>query len=191
MMNFTREYYPYPLGVRYLEEKGKKGLFVSLVSENEKCGIVLFDRKTGEELGKYPFLPEQRVGKVFYQSIFNIEPKNVSYLFYEGDKLMADKRAKGFAGADSFGEPKGDADYKGIVEEKAYDWEADRLPKLPYEECIAYCLHVRGFTKHNTSGVRGKGTFAGIIEKIPYLKELGITTLELQPAYEFNEMPKL
>ncbi len=190
MMNFTRDYYPYPLGVRYIEEKGKKGLFASFVSEHEGCGIVLFDRKTGEELGKYPFSQEQKVGKVFYRTILNIEPKNVSYLFYEGDKLVADKRAKGFSGADSFGEAKGEDDYKASVEEKAYDWGADRLPKLPYEECVAYCLHVRGFTKHNTSGVRAKGTFWGIIEKIPYLKELGVTTLELQPAYEFNEMSR-
>lgn len=190
MMNFTRDYYPYPLGVRYLEEKGKKGLFASYVSESEDCGIVLFDRKTGEELRKYPFSAEQRVGKVYYQVVSDIEPKNVSYLFYEGDKLIADRRAKGFAGTDCFGEVKAEADYKAIVEEKTYDWGTDKLPKLPYEDCIAYCLHVRGFTKHNTSGVKGKGTFAGIVEKIPYLKELGITTLELQPAYEFNELPK-
>ena len=190
MMNISQKLYPYPLGVRYFEEKGKKGLFASYVSEKEECGIVLFDRKTGDELGKYSFTPEQRIGKVYYQTILNIESKNVSYLFYEEDKPVADRHARGFVGADSFGEAKGETDYKAIIEEKAYDWGTEKLPKLPYEECVAYCLHVRGFTKHNTSGVRGKGTFAGIIEKIPYLKELGITTLELQPAYEFNEQPK-
>lgn len=189
MMNFAREYYPYPLGVRYVEEKGEKGLFTSFVSESEECGIVLFDRRSGVELSRYPFSKERRVGKVYYQMLSDIEPKNISYLFYEGNKLVADKRAKGFAGADCFGEAKGDADYKAVVEEKTYDWGTDSLPKLPYEECIVYCLHVRGFTKHNSSGVKAKGTFAGIIEKIPYLKELGITTLELQPAYEFNELP--
>jgi len=190
MMNFAREYYPYPLGVRYVEEKGKKGLFASFVSESENCGIVLFDRRTGEELKRYPFSQEQRIGKVFYQTIPNVEPKNISYLFYDGDKLVADRRAQGFAGKDCFGEPKGEADYRAVVEEKAYDWGCDRLPKLSYEESIIYCLHVRGFTKHSTSGVKGKGTFAGIMEKLPYLKELGVTTLELQPAYEFNELPK-
>jgi glycogen operon protein len=52
-------------------------------------------------------------------------------------------------------------------------------------------MHVRGFTKHSSSGVKGKGTFAGIVEKIPYLKELGVTTVELQPIYEFNEKPAI
>ena len=51
-------------------------------------------------------------------------------------------------------------------------------------------MHVRGFTRHSSSGVKGKGTFDGVIEKIPYLKDLGITTVELQPIYEFNEMPE-
>lgn len=190
MMNLTREYYPYPLGVRYFEEKGRKGLAASYVSENEECGVMLFDRKTGEELGKYSFPAEQRIGNVHFQTIMDIEPKKVSYLFYEGNRMVADRRARGFCGTDEFGVPKGEDDFKAIPEEKSYEWEEDKLPKLPYEECIAYCLHVRGFTKHNSSGIRGKGTFAGIVEKIPYLKELGITTLELQPAYEFNELPK-
>ena len=140
MMNFAREYYPYPLGVRYVEENGKKGLFASFVSESENCGIVLFDRRNGEELKRYPFSQEQRIGKVFYQTIPNVEPKNISYLFYDGDKLVADRRAQGFAGTDCFGEPKGEADYRAVVEEKAYDWGCDRLPKLSYEESIITIL---------------------------------------------------
>lgn len=193
MMNLTIDYYPYPLGVRCVEEKGKKGLFVSYVSdvsESVECGIVLFDQKSGEKLAEYPFNDRQRIGKVYFQTIENVEPGKVSYLFYEGNKLIADRHAKGFAGSDIYGEPKGEEDYKAILETKAYNWGTDKRPKLPYEECVVYCLHVRGFTKHSTSGVKGKGTFAGIIEKLPYLKELGITTLELQPAYEFNELQK-
>ena len=60
-----------------------------------------------------------------------------------------------------------------------YDWEEDRLPQIPYEECIIYRIHPRGFTKHPSSGVEQakRGTFAGIVDKIPYLKELGVTTL--------------
>ncbi len=75
-----------------------------------------------------------------------------------------------------------------VLSYREYDWEDDTFPKLAYEDSIVYCMHVRGFTRHASSGVKGKGTFLGIQEKIPYLKELGVTTLELQPVYEFPEI---
>lgn len=68
-----------------------------------------------------------------------------------------------------------------------FAWEGDRYPETEYSDTIMYQLHVRGFTRHRASGVRHKGTFAGIIEKIPYLKELGITALLLLPCYDFDE----
>ena len=60
--------------------------------------------------------------------------------------------------------------------------------QLPWSEVVVYSTHVRGFTKHASSGVKAKGTFAGVAEKIPYLKELGINQLELMPVYEFAEV---
>ncbi|WMC92747.1 hypothetical protein [Kineothrix sp. MB12-C1] len=60
--------------------------------------------------------------------------------------------------------------------------------KIPYSNSILYCLNVRAFTKHRSSGIAHKGTYQGLIEKIPHLKELGITAVELMPAYEFNEV---
>ncbi len=68
-----------------------------------------------------------------------------------------------------------------------YDWCEDEAPRLSYGDSIIYCLHVRGFTKHSSSHVKHKGTFLGIQEKIDYIKDLGVTTLELMPAYEFCE----
>lgn len=189
-MNMTQKFYPYPLGVQYFEQKGIKGINAAFSSKERECGIVLFDQRTGEEVSRHPFLPENKVGRVYYQTITGIDPQKISYLFYEGERLIADWHAKGFAGKDVYGEAKDAEDYKAVLEQKVYDWGEDRLPQIPYEDCVAYCLHVRGFTRHSSSGVKAKGTFAGIIEKIPYLKELGITTLELQPVYEFNELPK-
>ena len=69
-----------------------------------------------------------------------------------------------------------------------YDWENDRPPRIPLTETIIYELHVRGFTRHESSGVNHPGTFQGIIEKIDYLKHLGITAVELLPIQEFDEM---
>ncbi len=78
--------------------------------------------------------------------------------------------------------------YKARVVNSDYDWGNCTQPKLPFEELIIYELHVRGFTQDGSSGVKNKGTFAGIREKIPYLKELGINAVEMMPIFEFDEM---
>jgi len=74
-----------------------------------------------------------------------------------------------------------------VIEASGYDWEGDTPLNRPMEECIIYEAHVRGFTQSPSSGVRHPGTFAGLIEKIPYLKNLGITAVELLPIFDFDE----
>lgn len=68
-----------------------------------------------------------------------------------------------------------------------FDWQNDKKPGFDYSDIIAYQLHVRGFTAHTSSKVKNRGKFKGIIEKIPYLKDLGINQIVLMPAYEFYE----
>jgi glycogen operon protein len=70
---------------------------------------------------------------------------------------------------------------------RPFQWQEDVPPLTPFEDSIIYELHVRGFTSHPSSGVRRPGTFAGLAEKIPYLKELGVTAVELLPIHEFDE----
>ena len=70
---------------------------------------------------------------------------------------------------------------------KPYDWEEDAPPLTPHEDSVIYELHVRGFTCSPTSGVAQPGTYLGLVEKIPYLKELGITAVELLPVHEWDE----
>ena len=74
-----------------------------------------------------------------------------------------------------------------VVDMTGYDWEGDEPLNRPMSETIIYEMHVGGFTKSPTSGVEHPGTFAGVIEKIPYLKELGVTAVELLPVFEFDE----
>lgn len=69
-----------------------------------------------------------------------------------------------------------------------FDWAGDAPPKIPYESMILYKLHVRGFTKHPSAKVRRRGTFEGIVEKLPYLKELGVNAIELMPVMDFPEI---
>ncbi|MGI6656461.1 MAG: glycogen debranching protein [Desulfobulbus sp.] len=74
-----------------------------------------------------------------------------------------------------------------LLDHEPYDWEGDRPLNIPLKDTIIYELHVRGFTRHPSSGVRHPGTYRGVIEQIPYLKELGITAVELLPVTDFDE----
>ena len=76
---------------------------------------------------------------------------------------------------------------RGRFLQRGYDWEGDKRPQIPVQDVIAYSLHVRGFTMHSSSRVKHKGTFLGVREKLPYLKELGINQIQCMPVYEFQE----
>lgn len=176
---------PYPLGAHI--ESG--AIRFSFVSKTGSCGILLFDRATGKALDKIPFLPEDRVGNIYCKTVDNIDAEKLTYQFYEGDKHVPDEYARVFPGKAAYGKERLDTALKAGFLTTDFDWTGDRFPRIPYDRAMVYCMHVRGFTRHSSSNAKHKGTFAGIIEKLPYLKEIGVTTLELQPAYEFTELP--
>jgi isoamylase len=75
-----------------------------------------------------------------------------------------------------------------VVDTTDFDWEGDKPLNIPLKETIIYEVHVRGFTKHPSSGIMAPGTYRGVLEKIPYLKELGVTTIEFLPVQGFNHL---
>lgn len=184
---------PLTLGLRPLKEGCKKGVCFAFpvegkMADQEQCGVIFYDNKTDKCLKKHVIPVENRIGNVVYDTVEEMDNRNISYLFFQGEKLIPDKYAKAYKVQGKYGDRKAAADYKACLYNHDYDWDDSVRPEISYENCIMYCLHVRGFTKHISSGVRAKGTFAGIVEKLSYLKDLGITTLELQPCYEFDEM---
>lgn len=176
---------PYPLGVH----REGSGIRFSFVSRAAVCGILLYDRITGREREKIPFEKKDRIGNVYCRTAKDIDADSVSWLFFEEDRLVADRRGRAFPGRAPYGKPEDVIGLRAAFPAESFDWGEDSFPRIPYHEAAVYCLHVRGFTQHVSSGVRHRGTFAGLVEKIPYLKEIGMTTLELQPAYEFTEIP--
>lgn len=74
-----------------------------------------------------------------------------------------------------------------VVDHTGFDWQGDMPLNRPLEDSVIYEMHVRGFTQNPNSGVKARGTFAGVVEKIPYLKSLGVTAVELLPVFEFDE----
>lgn len=176
---------PYPLGAH----AEKEGIRFSFASSQASCGVILYDKKTGKQLRKEAFTQKERIGKIYSKYIEQVAAGEVSYLFYEDDRPVPDPYAKAFWGKHGFGKKCELQDFRAIIPSDEYDWQGDRRPALKMQDSLCYCMHVRGFTAHASSGVKHRGTFSGIIEKIPYLKEIGVTTLELQPAYEFTELP--
>lgn len=176
--------HPYPLGATARDG----GINFSMVNgSNEECGLVLY-RRGGGQKGRIPFDAGHRIGNISCVFIEDLSPADCEYNFYIGDAVFVDPYAKRIIGNEKWrsGELKR-LTLRGGLCCGMFDWQGSMPLNIPYHESIIYCLHVRGFTKHTSSGVRHKGTFEGIIEKIPYLKELGINAVELMPAYEFEE----
>lgn len=186
---------PYPLGV-YRENDG---IQISMVAEGKTCGILLYDRDK-KLIGQAELSKASRMGKLCYGKIDGKSNETLEdllntnkpffYQLYTDGEVIFDTHMKAYEGCKTFGgivEPK---ELYGCLGGEEFDWENDVCPMIPYEDSAIYCMHVRGFSKHTSSGVKAKGTFQGIIEKLPYLEELGVTTLELMPVYELQELPK-
>jgi glycogen operon protein len=191
---------PYPLGC-YIDYD--KNLVVrSVFGDNTSCGIVLYPEGNSKEQRPLKIeLPKSlKRGDIYSARISGIDniENYKSYNYFCDDEFFCDPYAKQFYGLEKFGQFVPDADIKAKLDNKAgyktshdtFDWTGDDHTFTPYEDSFVYLLHVRGFTKSASSNieVRKRGTFSGIIEKIPYIKSLGVTAVELMPAYEMNEI---
>jgi len=116
---------------------------------------------------------------------------------FDGNKVLLDPYAKAVVGWEHYsreaairpGDNCAQALRGVVVDPNAYDWEDDRPPCIPHTDSVIYEMHVGGFTLNPNSGVTAakRGTYAGLIEKIPYLKQLGVTAVELLPVHQFDE----
>lgn len=175
---------PYPLGAHV--EAG--GIRFAYATKAASCGVILYNRKTGRQLRKEAFSAEEKIGNVYCKYIENLQADQIAYQFYEEERKLPDPFARSFENGKGYGKLRSACDLKSLIPTEEFDWEGDKPPRLGYSESVGYCVHVRGFTAHSSSKVTHRGTYRGMIEKIPYLKETGITTLELQPSYEFLEL---
>ena len=142
------------------------------------------------------FVPGIKPGQLYGYRVYGPHDPEQGYRF-DSSKLLLDPYARSVAlgknysraSAMTAGNNSGQAMKGVVVDPKTYDWEGDEHPRIPYACTIIYELHVGGFTRHPSSGVapEKRGTYAGLIEKIPYLKELGITAVELLPIQQFDE----
>ncbi|WP_407720869.1 glycogen debranching protein [Ruminococcus sp. JE7B6] len=166
------------------------------------CTLLLFYPGSKWPYARIPFPDSFKVGNTYSMIVFGIEIDKFEYaysldgpnqpekgLIFNKDMYVLDPYAKAVTGQSSWGvRQPNTCVYKARVVFNDYDWGNIKFPHIPMEELIIYELHVRGFTEDLSSGVKNRGTFEGIREKIPYLKELGVNAVELMPIFEFDEM---
>ncbi len=191
---------PYPLGATFVPG----GVNFAVFSKYARaCTLVLFERDSSNPLVEIPFPDEFRIGHVFAMSVFDLDYENIEYGYrfdgpyrpHEGhhfDKsvILLDPYARAVNGRSVWGQaPNKNNRYphRALLPYDDFDWVHDRPLETPAEDLIIYEMHVRGFTRHPTSGVKYPGTFAALREKIPHLLELGINCVELMPIFEFDE----
>ena len=182
-MNKNGTNYIFPL----ITQETASGIRFCLESKTSDCGVILYDRVSGKEIKKIPFESGDRIGNLYCKTVSGFDASGISYLYYCGSKHITDPRATALVSGREYASPVKEP-LKAVISDTDYDWDGDLHPRLKYEDSFFYLLHVRGFTKSPSSGVKHKGTFAGISEKLDYLSFLGVTTIELQPAYEFIEI---
>lgn len=175
----------YSLGVTITES----GAEILVQAEAEKVSLLLFKAGEKECFEQYEFCAEERIGDVWTMSLPGYDFKGLEYGFVADGEWLLDPYAKAVTGRNVWGSVSEEG-IRARVTDPSFNWDTDKKPSIPFSETILYRFHVRGLTKHPSSHVRNKGTYAGIVEMIPYFKSLGVTSLELMPVTEFDEVMK-
>lgn len=167
---------------------------VTFTFEGEKedvCRIILISKATGEKQA-VSAPAEYCLGSLRSVTITGIHPQEYNYLYEINGIEQIDPYARVIVGREIWGDEKrknGNFQPLGGFLQDSFSWGEDKQPEVCKSRMIMYKLHVRGFTMGNKTAGKCRGTFAAVKNKIPYLKELGITTIELMPMYEFEELP--
>ena len=177
----------YPFRAVCIRNVARFSFDISDYDKNAKYGVAIYDKRTDMLIHKKVFSEKNRIGNVYSMVVRDYDPDKYTYNFFCNDYFITDERAQRYSDKLHFGNFDPAKARKAVIDNRRF---AGKKPCVPYEDMFLYQLHVRGFTMHASSGVKHKGTFAGVKEKIPYLKKLGVTSVCLQPAYEFNENDK-
>lgn len=169
-----------------------------------RCTLLLFKPQAPKPYARIPFPDSYRIGDTYSMLVFDIKPDEFEYAFsfdgpyepakgllFNGENVLLDPYSRAVTGQRKWGEkPEGgkDFEYRARVVKSSFDWGNIKQLEQPFEDLVIYETHMRGYTKDKSSGVSAPGTFAGLKDKIPYLKDLGINAVELMPIFEFDEM---
>lgn len=169
-----------------------------------RCTLLLFKPQAPKPYARIPFPDSYRIGDTYSMLVYDIKPDEFEYAFsfdgpyepakgllFNEENVLLDPYSRAVTGQRKWGEkPEGgkDFEYRARVVKSSFEWGNIKQLEQPFEDLVIYETHVRGYTKDKSSGVSAPGTFAGLKDKIPYLKDLGINAVELMPIFEFDEM---
>lgn len=169
-----------------------------------RCTLLLFKPQAPKPYARIPFPDSYRIGDTYSMLVYDIKPDEFEYAFsfdgpyepakgllFNEENVLLDPYSRAVTGQRKWGEkPEGgkDFEYRARVVKSSFDWGNIKQLEQPFEDLVIYETHVRGYTKDKSSGVSAPGTFAGLKDKIPYLKDLGINAVELMPIFEFDEI---
>ena len=169
-----------------------------------RCTLLLFKPQAPKPYARILFPDSYRIGDTYSMLVYDIKPDEFEYAFsfdgpyepakgllFNEENVLLDPYSRAVTGQRKWGEkPEGgkDFEYRARVVKSSFDWGNIKQLEQPFEDLVIYETHVRGYTKDKSSGVSAPGTFAGLKDKIPYLKDLGINAVELMPIFEFDEM---
>ncbi len=192
---------PYPLGATFVPGGVNFAIFSRYATA---CTLVLFEREAEQPLVEIPFPQEFRIGHVFAMTVFDLDYENIEYGYrfagpyrpheghhFDQQVILLDPYARAVNGRSVWGVRSVKPDpfpHRALLPYDDFDWVHDRPLEGPAEDLVIYEMHVRGFTRHPSSGVKYPGTFAALREKIPYLLDLGVNCVELMPIFEFDEL---
>ncbi len=196
---------PLPFGASH---HALEGINFSVFSAHAThCTLVLFHSGEEEPYMEIPFPEEFRIGHLFAMRVFNLKPEELEYgfrmdgpfnpkegHFFDHRQMLLDPEARVISGRNIWGMPfrnQGAYPVRASMSLEWFDWQDDCPLCLPSNELVIYEMHLRGFTCHSSSGVVAAGTFEGMKQKIPYLKELGINCVEFMPVFEFDELENI
>ena len=178
--------FPFPQGCTV---EGQTANFSVAVPEGQTCELIIYKKGARASAFSQEMPYSDVAGNPHFLSVGLEQPEDYEYCYKIGGKIVPDPYGKAFSGREHWSVSKGKEKrtLRTRIVTDTFDWGKSQFPHLKKEDVIAYSLHVRGFTKHSSSGVAHKGTFDGVTEKLPYLQKLGINQIHLMPVYEFDE----
>ena len=178
--------FPFPQGCTV---EGQTANFSVAVPEGQTCELIIYKKGARASAFSQEMPYSDVAGNLHFLSVVLEQPEDYEYCYKIGGKIVPDPYGKAFSGREHWfvSKEKEKRKLRTRIVTDTFAWGKSQFPHLKKEDVIAYSLHVRGFTKHSSSGVAHKGTFDGVTEKLPYLQKLGINQIHLMPVYEFDE----